>query len=535
MTPPGPAPVEERPRHPVTAGLGHTLARNTLWTVGGRFVFLVAWALVAPYMLHALGPERFAIWALFFTLSGYFATFDLGLSQALVRFVAEFSVAGDRAALNGIVTLGVMLYALLGALAVAGLALFREPLLALVRTPEALRGEAGACLLGMAAVLALANLVGVMTAVLNGRQRMDLTNRITVLGTLIQIAGVLVVLPAGGGLGGLVASAALAQAFVAVATWFALRRVAPDVALEPGAMRWGLLRRVAGFSAALQVTNLGTLVQFQLDKLLLAHFITLVWVTPYELGYRLATAAWALPMLLLPPLVPAFAHLDALADRGRFLLLYRRASRYLSAVSFPVAGFTLVTAPALVTVWLGPGHADVVLALAGMTLFLLVIVHTGVATAALRGMGRPWLEARFHGVGMALHIGLSFALVPRHGLRGALAALVLSGCVATLYLLVVFSRRMGEPLGRWAARALAVPALASATAAVVALLWQRAAPVTLPAGRLAASLDLARAGLVFAGLVLGAYTLTGFLSAGEVRALLREGFARGAGPESEPR
>src|SRR5438552_14036860 len=57
-------------RGPSAPGLGRTIARNAAFTVAGRMFFLLGWALITPYMLRVLGVDRFAIWALFFALSG---------------------------------------------------------------------------------------------------------------------------------------------------------------------------------------------------------------------------------------------------------------------------------------------------------------------------------------------------------------------------------------------------------------------------------------------------------------------------------
>ena len=172
-------------RRAARRGLGGVIARNAAFNVAGRMVFLFAWAAVTPYMLHVLGEERFAIWALFFALSGYFATFDLGISQAMMKFVAQFWAEGNERALRGIVTLGTTVYIVLIIPVVTLLALMREPILDAIHTPAGLRAEAGVSLVGMAVVLGATNLVAVLTAVLAGRQRLDITSRISLLVTFL--------------------------------------------------------------------------------------------------------------------------------------------------------------------------------------------------------------------------------------------------------------------------------------------------------------------------------------------------------------
>jgi O-antigen/teichoic acid export membrane protein len=506
------------PMAPESAALGAIIARNAVFTVAGRMFFLVAWAAVTPYMLHMLGENRFAIWALFFALSGYFATFDLGLSQALVKFVAQFSAAGDARALRAVVTLGTLVYAALTAPVVVVLAAFQRPVLDLIHTPAAIRAEAGFSLVGMAVVLGLNNLVGVMTAVLTGRQRMDVTNRIILGVTALQVVGAVAVLAAGWGLRGLVVSFGAGVLLSGLLSWRAMRAIEPGARFDPSALDRRLLRELLHFSAALQITNLGTFLQFQLDKFLLAHFVSLAVVTRYELAYRLAFAAWAVPSLLLPPLVPAVSHLGSTAEQGRILRLYARASRYLAAASFPIAAFVIVAAPALVTGWLGPGYPEAAWATAGLIGFLLFTILTGVGTAVCRGIGEPWMEARYHILGTAVHLALSLLLVPRYGLAGALGALGASGVVAVTYFLWRFHVRIGEPVSRWIRDVVAVPALASAAAAALALAW-RGGWWTMPAGRAAALVDLGRVAVVFVVVIGVGYFAGRTVTLGELRGL----------------
>ena len=63
--------------------------------IAGRGVSVLLWVVVTPFALHRLGNERFGIWSLFFVLSGYVATLDLGMSAGVSRFVAMSAARGD--------------------------------------------------------------------------------------------------------------------------------------------------------------------------------------------------------------------------------------------------------------------------------------------------------------------------------------------------------------------------------------------------------------------------------------------------------
>lgn len=450
--------------------LGRQIAWNAAFNLAGRFVSVAGWMLVTPWMLGRMGTERFGLWSLLTVLAGTYTAFDLGLSGSLTKFVAEFRATGDRAALRAIYTQGALFYLGLGALFFAVLALARGPLLALFKIPPALHHEAGAALLAAAAAYALLTVFTFLSSVLAGLHRIDLWNRILIVSTTIQFAGVILVVRLGGGVPALFLNTGVGLLIGIVASRIAIRRIAPELGIDLTPGPKGLLRRMVRYSAAIQIVNLGVLAQFQLDKVLFGSMLTLAAVGNYELGYRVISALWSVPALLLPPLLPAVAHLDAVGERERIARLYRRASRYVLAVAFPIAAGVIALSRPLFQAWLGPGHGDaalVAIALAGM---LAVNILTGVGSAIVRGAGRPGLEARYQLLAMALHLALGLALIPRWGLRGGLIASAASTGIASLWFVHGFHRHLGEPLAPFV-RQIVLPPLAAAILAGVAAWW----------------------------------------------------------------
>jgi O-antigen/teichoic acid export membrane protein len=213
---------------------------------------------------------------------------------------------------------------------------------------------------------------------------------------------------------------------------------------------------------------------------LFGSMLSLSAVGDFELGYRVVVALWSVPWWLLPPLLPAAAHLDAVGDRERIVRLYRRASRYVLAAAFPIAAGVVTLAPALYDAWLGPGHANAARAATALAAMLGVNILTGVGTAIARGIGRPGFEARYQIAAILLHLAGSLLLIPRFGFTGGLWALFVSTSVASLYFVWSFHRFLGESLARFA-REVVAPPLASA---VVAGLGTAALARLIPGGPL---------------------------------------------------
>jgi O-antigen/teichoic acid export membrane protein len=81
---------------------------------------------------------------------------------------------------------------------------------------------------------------------------------------------------------------------------------------------------------------------------------------------------------------------------------------------------------------------------------LVTLLGINVTTSAgclfVRAIGRPWIEARYHLVSLALQLALAAWLVPRAGLAGALLAMMLSGLAGTVLFLWMFHRGLGRSL-----------------------------------------------------------------------------------------
>jgi len=449
--------------------MGTVLVRNVLSNVVGRGSSILAWIAITPFVLRTLGPERFGYWSLLSTLANTAVLMDLGLGSAVTRFVAGSADASQAAARRGAFTTGAALAAGLALVwLVAGLVL-RGTLLGFAHVGAGWRSEA----LAATGTTVLAAAVGLLAlvpgAALTGVHRLDLVNRVTIAATVVQVVASLVLLARGAGLTGLATAMLLANATTLVASALLLRRVAPDLGLDPRAASADRVVEQLRFSAALQVISLGVLLQFQLPKFVLARSVGLAAAGEFELAYRVAFAAWSLPSLLLPPLLPALAEWTSQGRWEAAWALYERAARYLLAIALPMAALLAVSGLPLFTAWLGGDHGSAAGSLFVIAALLGINVLTSAGCVFVRSIGRPWIEARYHMASFAIQLVLVLWLAPRRQLAGALLAMFVSGAIGTVLFLWMFHRGLGRSLKAFVLRLAALPALVSFAGAGLAL------------------------------------------------------------------
>lgn len=505
-------------------GLGRRLAANTLHAATGRVVAIALWLLLTPSILRALGPEGFAVWSLFFALTGYLAAFDFGLAQVTLRHVPAARARGDHAEAGEFATMGIIGYAALGVIWLALTPLLREPVLAFLHVPDYVHDAASFAFVAGSVVFAVSGFTNVIVAVAQGYDRFDLGNLISLSSSLGQMVGILISLSIHAGLVGLVCSSGAGWALAAMVGAIVLRVNVHD-------FRWGSplravarLREALAFGGPMQVANVLSVAHQQLDKVLLARFVSLASVTPYELGLRVATSASTFPQLLLLAAIPAASAMHSGENPERLQELYRRANRYVLFAAVVVGAALLGAADQLFTAWLGAPHPDAAMALRGLTLTSLVALATGMGSAIARGIGRTVFEAEFAAVALSVHLCAGIPLTMRFGLRGALLAIFAGNACGAAWFLWRIAGAMRWPRSSVLIEPFAIPLLAGALGAAAAFALERVLPASVGlvawAGALACALVAAA---VVALVALG----TGYISLAEALMLVPRAGKRG--------
>jgi O-antigen/teichoic acid export membrane protein len=345
--------------------------------------------------------------------------FDLGLSRATVRFVADATVTGQHR-VREVVLASIYSQGAMGC--VGGIVVFLiAPLLVhhVFKIPVATQPEAVAMFRVLSLHVPIIITGNALRAALEGAQRFDISTALRIPGSLASVVIPALIAPAGGSLGLILWVLLGARVtLVAVAALSAKR-----VLLPAG---WGLLsnfktlREMLGYSGWVAVSAAVGPILGNFDRLTVGSIIGSVALGYYSGAAEAANRFGLIPVTAFSAMLPALAATHASEGRNRSLAVTRAARRQLCALFFPLCLGLFVFGPALLGVWLGPEFA-----LAAGPAFRILAVGvflSGLAVlplALLYGAGRPDLPAKINLVQTAVHIPLTILLVRAFGLAGA--------------------------------------------------------------------------------------------------------------------
>ena len=425
------------------------LARASAQNFAGLAVPIMVALVTIPLIVRELGPERFGIIALAWTVAGYFALFDLGLGRAVTKLGAEALAGGDLRRLEGLVTTAVLLQLTFGCLAAIAIALAAEPLARALHVSPALLDEARTGFQLLACAIPAILLANTYRGALEAAHRFDLVNLLRApLSSALYIATLAGAL-AGFGARGIVALIALTRVAAALAYAFAYHRALHVPLRFQGARSWRELMHFGGWVSA---TSVLVPLTGYIDRFLVGAFGSLsavaFYAAPYELTSKLLIVPGSVSAVLLPTLSRANQRLDSAYEHQ-----VEAAFAWNSTALFALAAVLIAFAQPLLSIWLG--HEYAVSATVPLRLLLVAVYLNGLALlpfTMLESAGRPDLVTKYHVVELPLYLALLIPLIQQRGIEGAALAWLARNAVGLMVLIVlaarVQSRAPGQLIGR---------------------------------------------------------------------------------------
>lgn len=434
---------------PPIRSLGAKIMRSVAF--GGLRYVLVAPVpfIMTPLILHKVGVAGYGTWAVFLAINGLTSLADLGLVGTLSKFVAEYYARQDFVALARLLNSGLVLFLLLD-FVIAVAVWFSSPLL----SGRLFHGSAVptiqlVVLLRCFLIVIAANiLTQLFASITTGLQRLDLTNILGAANALLSAFFAGFLLLRGWGLRGLV-DGYVGSAILTVASYLiVVRRLLPQVALNPMRFDRTEARKMFGYSLRLYFTQAAVVVHNQVEKVFLAMLIGVDPVGWYDIASGIAIKVRGSVEFVLSPVLPAASELNALGDESRMRELYYRSHKYLALLGVPLVCYVVAISNRFVTLWIGPSMRMIALPLSVLLIVNFLNLATGPGFLIFAGIGylRPGIQSAT--LGIVLNVVLSFGLIYKFGFAGAVLGTSTSLVVASTFFIALFHRHTGYSFAR---------------------------------------------------------------------------------------
>jgi O-antigen/teichoic acid export membrane protein len=396
---------------------------------------MVVGFLLTPYILHRLGNTAFGLWVLMSAFTGYYGMLDLGLRNAIIRYVARYRATDEIDELAKVVSTGVFAYSCVAAVA----AVISLVAAANVQTWFKLSAGDAEMAHTLLLVVGIGTAVGMpislFAGVLEGLQCFALVGAVQAVGTLVRAGFIVAGLSAGHGIvfvGGVTVGVNLATA--AVLMWAAL-------AMHPRKLlRWGYVSRstfsaMAAFGLVTFWIGIAQVFRFQLDSMVVAACISVPAVTFFAAGGRLVSYTTDVVQAMAQVFTPMSSALHASGSVDGLRRVLILGNRYSAFVAFPISAILLLIGSRFIQAWLGPQYVSSQSVLAILIVPTALYLAQATSPKILYGMARhKTLAVVLFAEGLA-NLILSVTLARRYGINGvAIGTAIPLFCTAAFFL-----------------------------------------------------------------------------------------------------
>lgn len=306
-----------------------------------------------------VGTEGYGIWALTGVIASYQVFVDFGLTTAIIRFVAKEAANKDFGAISEYVVVALGIYIVFPSILVFLIILLRYPLVVNILGIKQ-NIETATFLITLAAISSLLNMIaGIFKSIIDGMQRMDISNILLTIQVILSAIGTVFFLQYGFGLKGLAINLLVMSILSLIANMYFSKIALPEYKIKISFFKISRFKEIFSYSVHLQLSSLSRVWIEPLNKVIIAHIFSLSYVGFYDVALKVINTINMLIASALSPIFPASTEINEVYGFAKVEELRIKSTKYILPITIFIYSLMISIMPSFVNLWLGPKYAIV--------------------------------------------------------------------------------------------------------------------------------------------------------------------------------
>lgn len=420
-------------------------------------VQILVFVIIVPFTLSALGTHRTGVWEFIVSSSGPLQLLALGMPMATVRHVSAAVASGDTREAERVIGNSLTLSMILCGVALLIGALIFGGLTETILTSDhweltaAERVDAQRGLVGVLLLIGTSFALRLPYAVYDAHHDFVVRNVVQGSGFLLRLILTVTLLSWRANLTVLAIIALIvAVAECAAAVSISAARHKP-LRIRPRRVQKDMFRKLISFGIFAFLMNMGALLAFQIDAIVVGFAMKPEDVTHYAYGNKIFEQFLAVILAIGMVAMPMASDMYAKKNFAGLRDVYLKWSKIAATLVLLMGCYLLVLGPEFLAIWFQddyhPAMGEVMQIL--MVSFLLFLPMRGVVLPVLMGIGKT----RGPGYGLLamglLNLALSLILVRTHGIHGVALGTAIPNALFAGVFLVIGARQLEVPVNQY--------------------------------------------------------------------------------------
>ncbi|MFH0976231.1 MAG: oligosaccharide flippase family protein [Spirochaetota bacterium] len=429
--------------------ISQKIIRNTKFNIIGRFWTMIVGLLLTPYIISKLGNELFGIWAIISVITGFFTLLDFGIGSSFVKYISEFYTKKNYAKINEVINTGIGLYLIISILVLLFSVFFIDQILKFINIPVQYLEITKYVYVLSIILFCASNIISPIVSIQGGLQRLDITNKITIILSIPMAIGAVIFLENDFSINGLIYNSIILFLLNSLINIFIAFKIFPELKINLLMFNKKTAAQIWNYGYKLQIANISSQVSLNIDKVIITNFLSIGMVTYYQLGSSIIDKIKSFAVLIFTPIMPALVELEAKGERNKFIQGYTLGTKYLALIITPIFTFIIVTSPQIMAIWMGKGYERSIIVIIILGIGYLFAVLSGMRSIAIQATGKTHIEMWSGIIAMILNIPLSIIFVKLFGFSGVAIGTSIALFVSVIYGIIAFHRDIKLPIFRF--------------------------------------------------------------------------------------
>jgi O-antigen/teichoic acid export membrane protein len=405
--------------------------------------------IITPMILKYVGKEAYGVWALTGTILVFIELFGgLQTPSALSVFIPKYEPKTRHKDINELVNTTFFFFLSTAAL-LAGIYFLTEPLLlkAFFKVDAGLL-ETARFVLGVSVYAFLINFVmmgfGYLMCGFNVFYVLSIMHTVT---AYVRFGLMAAALLAGFGIKGIVTVQMGTLLLESVITLVCTKIIFPPLGFGLKYFSLQKLKALLGLSVKLFFTKASTLVNQNIDKLILGYFINPVMAAYYQIGSSISKYISQVPeMLGLFSLLPAASELKARGMMEKIKVMFDRVNKYMFFLAVFLMAGIMIFGKEFIRLWLGEGYENVYIVMMALAAGYTYNLVGYASMHILNGLEKTRETMTVSIFSALINVILSVVLTWKFGMIGALCGTLISIVIGSSLLYIIYFKILGHGL-----------------------------------------------------------------------------------------
>lgn len=309
--------------------VGKKVAVNSMVGMGAVGIYFISRLALTPFILHYVSLAEFGLWSMCFVILSYAGLGALGVNNAYIKFTAQYQSENNHQAISSLLSTGIMCMTVFCVVFYLLLYLFLPNMVELFNISSDIGSVAVFMILGTALTFCLDFTLGGFRSTLEGLQEIAISKSVNVSASLFEVGLILVFLPMGFGIKGLLYAYFIKTAAEMICCTFFVYRKLPELKLRPSLINKQAFKSLFVFGGKVQLIGAFSIFLASLDRLVISSIMGLKATGLFEIGRKFPFTGRNVSRAAFGPLLPAASYIGGQWEKGDTIPRMDRVKKYI--------------------------------------------------------------------------------------------------------------------------------------------------------------------------------------------------------------